>query len=603
MAEPQSSVTRGSLLRWLGWFGLLNAGIYALVGLRYGFAFGWPSTALAWVYALTAFIGQFAVLGVLPMILLVGPLTLVLPRRFPITVVAVCIAAGILSLIVLDANIFVEYRYHLSRLTAEIFDIATWLLTGLLAIIFLGLEAMLAGHVWRRVSLAKPKRRLGIWIGLMLGGVWATSQVIHIWADATAYSPVTSFNRYLPAYYPIKSKRQLARLGWIDPEQVQRQKLLQRTGNELDTSRGQLRYPLNKLNCAVNQSELPDILFILIDALRPDKINVEFTPRLAEFAQQSLNFRNHFSGGNSSRMGIFSMFYGLPSTYWQSFYELQQPPVVMRELVNSGYQIAAFSAVGFGSPAQIDRTVFAEVAAQVLRTPRDGASDANQAISDQWQQWLVSERDPNSPAFSFLYFDPGTAKLQEDLSIIADNSVAARYADYIESIGVIDRVVGNVLDQQRNFVTNRDSLIIIISDHGYEFDELGLGYVGHASNYGRYQLQSTLLIDWPGKQPANFDHRSAHQDIPATLLTELLQCSNPASDYSSGANLLNAQDWEWFIAGSYNSHAIVEAEQLVVTYPGGMIDLLDHEYRPAPDLKLDPDRVAEALLEMRRFYR
>ena len=41
-------------------------------------------------------------------------------------------------------------------------------------------------------------------------------------------SQVTSFTRYLPAYFPMKAKRRLAKLGWVDPEEVEKQRLLRR---------------------------------------------------------------------------------------------------------------------------------------------------------------------------------------------------------------------------------------------------------------------------------------------------------------------------------------------------------------------------------------
>lgn len=34
--------TRGLLLRWIGWFGIANGLLFALVGLRYLYAFGMP---------------------------------------------------------------------------------------------------------------------------------------------------------------------------------------------------------------------------------------------------------------------------------------------------------------------------------------------------------------------------------------------------------------------------------------------------------------------------------------------------------------------------------------------------------------------------------
>ena len=43
-------------------------------------------------------------------------------------------------------------------------------------------------------------------------------------------------------------------------------------------------------------------------------------PNLGELRATGLSFDNHWSGGNSSRAGIFSFFYGLPSSYMETFY-------------------------------------------------------------------------------------------------------------------------------------------------------------------------------------------------------------------------------------------------------------------------------------------
>ena len=125
-----------------------------------------------------------------------------------------------------------------------------------------------------------------------------------------------------------------------------------------DRSHGVCRHVRQTPCDATAQGQL-NLLIILIDGLRPDGIAERQTPNIARFRSQSLDFENHFSGGNSSRMGIFSMFYGLPSTYWQSFYGLQREPVFMETVREQGYEVGLWSAVGFGSPSQIDRTVFA----------------------------------------------------------------------------------------------------------------------------------------------------------------------------------------------------------------------------------------------------
>jgi membrane-anchored protein YejM (alkaline phosphatase superfamily) len=595
--SQQQPLTRGQLLRWLGWFGISNAGLYGLVGLRYLLAFGMPDGLLASVYVGFAFIAQFAVLGWLPLMLLLGPLSLLLPRKQIVMPLGVLVAALILSILVLDTNIFAQYRYHLNGLTVALFETSTWIMTAVIFLTLLVFQSMLAGGVMKQV-LAKPNRR-GRLLALVLVLTWLSGQGIHIWADATAITPVTSFTRYLPAYYPMKAKRDLAKLGLVDPAEVEQQRLL-RQADAPDS--GSLNYPLNPLACSLDSAEKLNVVFVLIDALRPDKITIEHTPVIAGLAATGQNFSNHYSGGNSSRMGIFSLFYGLPSTYWQAFYDTQRQPVLMQQLLQQDYEIAAFSAVGFGSPAQIDRTVFAATdPAGRITTKNTPDMDSNEAATLAWQDWLVARENTEQPFFSFVYFDPGAAK--DSGGAVSQSELERKYQSYLHGIASLDVEVAKILGSLDEAGLRDNTLLIVASDHGYEFDELGLGYIGHASNYGSYQLRSTLIMDWPGKAGRQYTHRSAHQDLPATLLQDLLACSNPADEYSSGTNLFNETDWKWIIAGSYNSHAIVAPDKIVVTNPGGLIELLGPDYRPDNSLQLDAATMQEAVIEMRRFYR
>ena len=152
------------------------------------------------------------------------------------------------------------------------------------------------------------------------------AQAIHVWADAVGYVPVTQFTRYLPLYFPLQSRRRLAGWGVIDPQRLGELRQL----SDLGAAGGQLRYPLSPLSCRDGASL--NLMVILIDALRPDVIHPELTPTIVDLMRESLVFRNHWSGGNSSRMGIFSMAYGLPSTYWMAFEGVQRPPILIDEL-------------------------------------------------------------------------------------------------------------------------------------------------------------------------------------------------------------------------------------------------------------------------------
>ena len=123
------------------------------------------------------------------------------------------VAALGLSGIVLDTNIFTQYRFHLGAMTIVLFDTSTWVLTAVIVFVALGFQAMLAGNVWKMVTTRANRR--GRLLALLLTGCWLTGTGIHIWADANAYVPVTSFTRYMPVYFPIKAKRTLAKLGLV----------------------------------------------------------------------------------------------------------------------------------------------------------------------------------------------------------------------------------------------------------------------------------------------------------------------------------------------------------------------------------------------------
>jgi membrane-anchored protein YejM (alkaline phosphatase superfamily) len=600
---------RRSLLRWVGWFGAANTALYALAITRYLWFYPFPPGAVGTVYASLASVGQAAVLACVPMFLVAIPLAVILPSRRLIMPVAVLIASCGLSLLFLDANVFAENRFHLTFLTIAIFEVSTWVFTGVIFVIVLIFQSLLAGMVWRGFVIG-PKRLNGAWVGLFLMLAWSFGQVLHIWGDAVAYTPVTQFTRFLPLYYPIHSKRDLARLGWVDPADVQKRRLLR---GSADTGRGQLRYPLNPLECSAGDApgQLPNILIILIDALRPDAIHPELTPILYAFQSDALRFRHQYSGGNSSRMGIFSLFYGLPSTYWQSFYDLQQSPVLMDQVRESDFAVGLFSAVGFGSPTLIDRTVFAGWPGLPNENYAGEDDDRNRVITDDWLEW-IDGRPADKPFFGFVYYDPPlwAAALDgnEDLLPMADRYVSnpearEEWYKYRAAMKAIDGEVGRVLDSLRRQDVYDDTIIIVTSDHGYEFDDNGLGYVGHASAFTPAQLLSTLLIRWPGKPPQDISYRTKHHDLPVTLMQDVFGCTNPPSEYSVGRSLFSGESWEWMMAGSYTQHAIIEPEQVIVSHPGGFVEILDQRYRPISDSSLNAELIQESMEAQRRFFR
>lgn len=112
------------------------------------------------------------------------------------------------------------------------------------------------------------------------------------------------------------------------------------------------------------------------------------------------------------------------------------------------------------------------------------------------------------------------------------------------------------------------------------------------------------MILWPGKARRTIGHRTSHFDIAPTLMSEILGCTHPMSDYSTGKNLFDARaERDWLLVHSYFNYAVLTEERVVTVYPVGGYDVRDLDGRTIPNARLDPRIQADLLREATRFYR
>ncbi|MGQ0430153.1 MAG: DUF3413 domain-containing protein [Gammaproteobacteria bacterium] len=595
---------RRPLLRWLGWFAAANAGIYLLVALRYLQGLPWPGTSLGLAYLPLALIGHAALLAALTLIPL--PCLLIAVRPMPRTVRAVSafVAAAGVTLLVFDTNVYAEWKLHLSVLVAQLFESGTWIAAAAMFAVALLLESLLAGILWRWLG-NRPRSAGGGRLGIALALCWLGSQLLHVWGDAVADPAVTRLTNHLPLYFPITAKRRLVKLGLIDAARVQ-QSILARSATAEDQG-GELSYPLAPLVCAQRAEAPLNVLWIVVDALRPDAVDATPMPALAALRGQSLVFEHHWSGGPSSQSGAFAMFYGLAPTYFQSFYDNQRAPLLLDQFRAQGYELAAMSAPGFGSTTLSDRTIVVGIPT-LFATDELDEQERNPAVTREFERWLAAH-PARRPFLAILWYLPLPAPAGSETGIVRDGRYAhdpradELWNDYRGRLRLIDRELARVLAALEAARHGGDTLVIVAGDHGYEFNDLGLGDYGNASNFGAPQLRTPLYLRWPGREARTYSHRSAHQDLPATLLIELFGCINPPTDYGSGRNLFDGVSWEWIIASNYNSNAIIEPDRVVINYRGGLTEVLGPDLRPTGDAATDRALIERALVEMRRFRR
>jgi membrane-anchored protein YejM (alkaline phosphatase superfamily) len=602
------SITRKTLLRWAGWFALANALVFGLVSLRYFDGSVPAGTALAWVYLVTVYIGHHVLITFVPLMLVAVPLIAALPRRQVVTAAAVVLFAGMIALIMLDSLLWSQSRFHINALTVKILGWQSWVFIAVIFLIALFFEATLAKGVWNWVLQAKPRR--GWLVGSLCALAIVLSQGIHAWADAAYYVPVTGLGQMLPVYKGVTAKSLMSRTGLVNVRESRERELARRVSQDLDSPSGRLlQYPLNPMQC--KQGDSLNLLFIIADSLRGDVVTPELAPHITRFAaERGMDFRNHFSGGNSSRMGMFSLFYGLPPGYWASFSSLQRPTVLVEELQSRNYQLGLFTSATMVRPVVLDRTAFANV--PDLRLVTDPESDPawkrDQKLTGEWIEWL-SARDQERPFFGFLFYDatmgrnfPPDHPVQ--VAAASQEPQAVEFAKYQSAVNFVDGLVGVVLDDLRSRGLLDRTVVLISSDHGEEFGESGEKLEKHGSGYTRYQLVTPMVLAWPGRSTGVvYHHRTSHYDIVPTLMQELFGCSNPASDYSVGANLFDQQAWDWMLAGSYYNYAVLEPDQVTITFPNGLFEVRDWDYHLSPNPSFR-GHVLESVAEQNaRFYR
>lgn len=599
-------ISRKSLFRWAGWFALANSAVFGLVSLRY-FGGNLPAdTVLSIIYLVSVYIGHHVILTTVPLFLLATPLIVLFPRRRALSILAVTLFASMIALMMLDSLLWSQSRFHINALTMKILGGQSWVFAGVIFLIGLFFESLLARAVWNWV--ASTKQRHGLALGTICGLMIVISQGIHAWADASYYVPVTSLGQQLPVYKGVTAKSFISKTGLVDVKESRERALARRMSRSLDASSDRLlQYPLSPLQC--EQGQPLNLLMIVADSMRGSVLTPELAPNISRFAsEKGISYRNHFSGGNSSRMGMFSLFYGLPPAYWSSFASLQKPTVLLDQLQELNYQLGLFSSATMYRPVVLDRTAFANV--PDLRMVTEPASDPawkrDRKLTREWIEWLDSQ-DINQPFFGFLFYDATMGRnfpldYPVQFKPDSDDTQAQAFASYRSAVHFVDGLIGEVLEdlEQRGLMDN--TVVLITSDHGEEFGESGAKLEKHGSGYTRYQLVTPMVLHWPGHESGTvYQHRTSHYDIVPTLMQELFGCENPARDYSVGNSLFEKQEWDWLIAGSYYNYALLEPDQITVTFPNGLYEVRDWDYRLSDTPQFRGD-VLEAVSEQNARY-
>lgn len=167
----------------------------------------------------------------------------------------------------------------------------------------------------------------------------------------------------------------------------------------------------------------------------------------------------------------------------------------------------------------------------------------------------------------------------------------------------VDGLIGQVFDKMRALHLLDNTIILISSDHGQEFNDNHLNYWGHNSNYSPAQTHVPMVLYWPGHAPVQITRRTEHFDLAPTFVHHVLGCTTSTIKYSSGHDLFGNAIIPWVLMDREYDYAISEPKQIILLKPNGDYEVVNQHYQPIDHPHLNMPDIVKALREFGRFYR
>jgi len=449
--------------------------------------------------------------------------------------------------------------------------------------------------------LSRQQRDLRIPIGAVLTLLLVASiseRVIYGYSHAILYAPVLNKSDALPFYQPLTMNGFLHRL---DVDVIKSSKI------QVDESIGDINYPKNPI--ILSKVEKPfNVVMLVSESMRWDLLTGEIMPHMSRFSRQAWRFKQHYSGGNGTRQGLFSLFYGLPGNNWDGFLRAKKGPVFFDVLDDYQYQYFIYTGAKFTYP-ELDQTIFRSIPKNKLVENDNGEpwqrdrENTSNLISD------MQARDQSKPFFGFIFYEstharysfPENAVVRQDYLKSLDYAGLSRKelapnikgmkARYINAANGIDKQLQRVVEHLKQSGDIENTLIIITGDHGEEFMERGRW--GHNSAFTDWQVRTPMIVSIPNTSPRSINQRTSHMDICSTILSRL-GVQNTVKDYSLGRDLGNPVDHRNIIVSSWTDIGLInDFGKLVIPFKS----TTQHE-NLATDLDDNPVSSSQLLTKM-----
>lgn len=453
--------------------------------------------------------------------------------------------------------------------------------------------------------------------------VWLAVLAAALVTGSTAYAwnhfiknpvPLLAAGR-IPAHQQVTMRNLFRKLGRKEPK---REEMLMRT-----TKNASIRYPMVPIRRIPGRKRF-NLVWLCCESLRADMLNPEVMPNTWHFAQKhGIRFTNNRSGGNGTRQGLFSMFYGLYGNYWHPFLAARQGALLIDWMLEDNYDILCFTSAKFTYP-EFDQTVFAKLPADRLRSFDQAKTYERDIRNTGLLIEFINSDHGGRPFMTFMFFESPhhpyefpqeNAKFKpyiEKMDYLKSHPEQAEKIKnrYRNSCLTLDGFLHQICSVLKKNKMLDNTIVVIVGDHGEEFYEHGK--LGHNSTFSNEQIRTPLVLHLPGKAPAVYSGMSSHVDIIA-MLAPYFRVENPPEDFSLGKNLLseNSPKRKYSVIAGWDS-LFFAGNKYKMLLPINNFDSITSQLFDAEDRKLSDrsafyrecrDELIEVQQDIRRFLK
>jgi membrane-anchored protein YejM (alkaline phosphatase superfamily) len=536
--------------------------ITTILALIYFRSFIFPESAIGWVYYLLTTVGFFGLLHCVGYFVLYYPVVAAFPSYYLSRLWSLFIVSVLNVFVFLDGYVFSQYRFYLNKFAINVMSnkgseallgsgvvafIAVLLLIGAISFWIQG------NRIWQTMQ-----RRFSVptknWYVVLIIACVIASQVI-LFKSTDKAVELRRVSMLFPQNLPYMIK------GNVSPDAAKSASMSVLSGGS------HVNYPVAPLTCFGRFNR--NVFLFVVEGLNEQDISEFKTPMLYHALVHGMAYNDHYSGSSDGPNGLFSLLYGLPSTYMYSMLGDAKNSIFLSEFRKRKYEMSFHSTVGASNP----------VIPLIKANFEQEEIDLTSSNEDYWKNTLpaLGEADLPVPVLSLNYYP--VAPSERDAAILRADAQ-------------IQEAVMTIL--RRGYL--KDSVIIITGAQG------DLNYNAQLAVENSFRVP--LLVIGPGRKSGTVDHMTSHYDVMPTVMQDYWGCKNPLVN-SQGKLLSEVPKEPGFIVSHGSRFAVIDLEKKNISSltENGSYELVDfYGQRISSELGRQ-ELMLDALSELNSLYK